>query len=179
MNNDINLISPKTTEDIIKQEKALKITRILAGVSLGFVAVSAVIVFILNLTSPLDSIRKQEQVILQNMSAMKDRASNYALLNDRLKSIDDIVSTRKKYDQILDSIVASTPSDISIEGFALQKEGTMSVNASGRSLDSINNFIDNVVSLSSQKKGIKNVVIDNLIASKDGKYGVSITFTTL
>jgi len=95
MSADINLGSTENKQSI-KIEHALLIIRIAAVVAAIFVLASASIVFILNLTNPMSSIKNQQNQVLQNLNSYKNKSGNYNLLNERLRDISMITLKKNR-----------------------------------------------------------------------------------
>jgi hypothetical protein len=173
MSNSINLVSPKN-EQLDKEQKRLRIARIIAFVGMALVVVIAVLVFVVNLTLPISSIKQNEQTTLNNIAALHKKLTQYSLVVDRVNHLTNIIAQRKNIPDITDTLSAVVPSDLTINSMQVDsKKVTLIV--SGTSLVSMNKFIDDVIMLGEQKKVISNISMQQLsLDVKSGSYSVSV-----
>ncbi len=168
MNSDINLISNKNTA-LEKELRRLRIVRVLAVISLFVVALIAIMIFILNVTLPFDSVRKDEQMTKAGLSLLQNKLYTYASINDRVNNISNIISQRDNYIPQINQVLSKVPADLSVGELSVVT-GKMDMSVSGLSLVSINKFIDDIVALGNQGKVIKNIVIQGLSVDPSGSY---------
>ncbi len=173
MNDSINLVTADTRENL-KRKKRTYVLRIISIVFLVFVGLVSIILFILNSSLSLSSVKKQEVATIQSISLQKDKLAKFNLLNDRLKSIKDVLKDRKNYTNTLNVLLDQIPQGVGTSSLNIEKSDvTLTINAV--SLLPINKFLNNVIELSSKKKVIKDMVIESLsIDSKTGIYSLSI-----
>lgn len=177
MSNSINLVSPKN-EQLEKEQNRLKAARILAFSVMLAVVLIAALVFIVNLTLPINSIKQDEQNTLSNISAFHTKLAQYYLVEDRVTNLSNIIEKRKKLPDIADAVLATVPQDLAITTMQIDAKQVSFV-VSGKSLISMNKFIDDVTALDKSKKIIKNIVVQQLSADiKNGNYSVSVQADT-
>jgi competence protein ComGC len=173
-NTNINLASPKSNQ-LIGEEKWLKIARATALISMIFVASIAILVFVVNLTIPIQSVRNSEQAALADIFALHKRLVTYYLIKDRINNISNVIAKRKNLSTSANEIFNLVPPELSIKSFDADAKN-ISIVVSGNSLLPINKFIDDVVTESKKGKIIKNISIQELsVDTKHGSYSVSIT----
>lgn len=169
MNSDINLVSSKTNQ-IEKQLKNLKVLQIVAISSLAIVLLISILIFVITVTLPVESVKKDQEQTLSNISSLSEKLVKYSLINDRLSNISDIIKERKDYSKIANSILDKLPTGLSVDAMTIDS-GTFSLVVSGTSLTDINSFIDDVSVLGDKGDIIKNLLLQSLIANADnGKY---------
>lgn len=174
MNTDINLVSAENKETL-QIEKLLFITRILAVVSLFLVLFSAIIIFILNFINPLSSIRNQQNAVLQNLTILKNKSADYALLGNRLQNIFIITSKRTDYTSDFDKIFSLATNGISADAISLTTN-KVSFTVSSNSLLVMAGFLDGIFNLQDKKVALKNISIDNLMVNfSNSTYSLSIS----
>jgi hypothetical protein len=172
-NIDINLVSNKNIE-LGKEFKRLKIIRNTALASLIIVLFLSVLFFILNLTLPFGSIKKDEQLAEGGISLLYNKQVTYAMINDRVTNISNVIAKRKNYMLQLNAVLGKLSSDLTIEDLEIQSD-KINISVSGASLVSMNKFIDDMVALGNQGKIIKNIMIEGLsLNSGNEKYTLSI-----
>ena len=76
MSDSINLVSPKN-EQLEKEQNRLRIARVVAFSVMFLVAAVAVLVFVVNLTLPINSIKRSEEVTLSNIAALHKKFVQY------------------------------------------------------------------------------------------------------
>jgi hypothetical protein len=173
MNNSINLVSPKN-EQIDKEQNRLKIARVLALVVMFSVAIVAILVFVINLTLPITSIKQNEQSTLANIASLHTKLVQYSLVQDRANHLANIIAKREKLPATVNTLLAVIPSDLSVGTmqFTMQK---VSLIISGGSLISMNKLIDAITVLGKSNNILKNIVVQQLsLDVKSGQYSVSI-----
>jgi len=174
MSADINLASTENKQSI-KIEHALLIIRIAAVVAAIFVLASASIVFILNLTNPMSSIKNQQNQVLQNLNSYKNKSGNYNLLNERLRDISMITLKRTDYTEQLNKIVSLIGSDTSADTLTIV-DNKFTLGISSTSLLSISHFLDAVFDVSDKSKTFTNLNIDSLTTNVGtGNYSLYIS----
>jgi hypothetical protein len=177
MSNSINLVSPKN-EQLGKEQNRLKIARILAFAIMAFVVATAILVFVINLTLPINSIKQNEQTTLTNISTLHKKLTQYYLVEDRASHLANIIAQRGNIPVVSDDLLAIVPPDLAIN--SMQIDATkVSLIVSGASLTSMNKLIDNVTILGEQKKIITNIVVQQLsLDVKSSQYSISIQAET-
>lgn len=178
MNSEINLIS-KNDAQAIKEKKRLKTIRAIAVVSLVFIALTSVLIFIISSQLSLSSIRKDENSTLQSISFLNKKAAKLAIMNDRLKDISDILQKRKNYISAINTLLQLMPPDVYTATLELDKKNVLLV-VNSRSLLSIDKFLNSIIDLSSKKQTINGVIIESLtVNEKTGNYSLSIKIILL
>jgi len=169
----INLVSTKVA-GLEKELERLKIFRIAAVTCLAIVLLLSVLAFILNVTLPISTVKKEQQAAISGISLFNTKLTQYTLLTDRVKNITDIIAKRADYGSQLNQIFGKIPADSSIDTLNIEP-GKISIIISSASLLSINNFIDAIVDFGNEGKILKNVIIQGLtLDSESGKYSLNI-----
>lgn len=169
MNNNINLISNQNVA-LEKELRRLKRFRLISIICLIIVAVVSISIFVLNFTLPLDSVKKEQVTTASNITLLNKKLVTYTLITDRVKNISNILSQRGNYIPQVNDILGKVPTDVSVDGLGIDA-GTVTIAVSSTSLVSLNNFIDDMVSLGEQGKVIKDIVVQGLsLDVNDNKY---------
>lgn len=138
------------------------------------VAIVALLVFVVNLTLPINSIKNEEATTLSSISAMHKKLTQYYLVEDRINHLSNIINKREKLSDVTHALLAVIPNDLSIDSIQIDAKN-VSLIVSGASLTSMNNFINSIVVLNNKKTIITNVIIQELSLNvKDNTYSVSI-----
>ena len=173
MNNNINLISNQNV-GLEKELKRLKLFRRISLACLIIVSLVSILVFVLNFTLPLDSVKKEQIQTVASISLLHKKLVTYTLITDRVKNISNIISQRGNYIPQINEILSKVPADISVDGLEINT-GAVTVSASSDSLLPVNKFIDDLVNLAAQGKVVKNLIIQGLSLNTDsGKYVLSM-----
>ncbi len=173
MNSSINLVSNRNIQ-LEKGLKRIKAIRTIALISLIFVSAVSIIIFILNLALPLQSVKKDQQDTIASIALQHKKLATYTLISDRAKKLQGVISQRKNYASQVNTVLAKVPADTTIDALEIEK-GKISIAVSSTSLLSINKFINDTVALGSEGKILKNVVIQGLsVNTSGGKYVLAI-----
>jgi hypothetical protein len=173
MSSSINLVSNKNVV-LEKELERLRILRITALVSLVIVLSASILVFVLNLTLPLGSVKKDQQMTIVNISLQHKKLVTYTLISDRVKKLSSIISQRKNYVSQINEVLGKVPGDVSVGALEIQL-GKMTMSVSATSLEPINKFIDDIVVLGNKGKVLKNIIIQGLsLDVGSGKYTLSM-----
>jgi len=173
MSDSINLISPKN-EQLGNEQKRLRIVRMSALAIMFLVAAIAVLIFVINLTLPISSIKRNEEITLANIAALHKKLVQYYFVGDRVNHLTNVIARRNKVPDIVDALLAVVPADLSINSMQVDVK-KISLIMSGGSLISMNRFIDDVTMLGQQKNIIKNISVQQLsLDVKNSKYSISI-----
>jgi hypothetical protein len=169
----INLVSTNVV-GLEKELKRLKIFRVIAVICLVVTSLLSVLFFILNVTLPIGTVKKEQQATVVGLSFFHKKLTQYTLLSDRVKNTSNIISKRQNYGQQIDAIFGKVPPDASIDTLNVQP-GKLDIVISSASLLSINKFIDDMVAFGAKGKTIKNVIIQGLVLNvSGGKYSLNI-----
>jgi competence protein ComGC len=158
MNNNINLISNQNVE-LEKELRRLKKFRLISMICLIVVSLVSVLIFVLNLTLPLESVKKEQSATAANISLLHKKLVTYTLITDRVRNISNILSQRGNDIPQVNEILGKVPTDLSVDGLEIQT-GQINISVSGTSLVPINKFIDDMISFGA--KG-KMPVVENIL----------------
>lgn len=178
MNNNINLISNRNVE-LEKESRRVKRFRLISIICLISVSLVSILIFVLNFTLPLDSVKKEQSATLASISQLHKKLVTYTLITDRIKNISNIISKRGNYLPQVNQILGKVPTDASIDGLTVDK-GIIVISVSSTSLLSVNKFINDMVVLGAQGKVIKNIVLQGLsLDVNSGKYTLNMKTSIL
>ena len=173
MNNNINLISNHNVK-LEKELRRLRKFRLISLICLIAVSLVSVVIFVLNLTLPLDSVKKEQSATAASIAAFHKKLVTYTLITDRVNNISNIISRRGNYSPQVDEILGKVSSDMSVEALEIQTGG-INISVSSLSLVPLNSFIDEMVNLATKGKVIKDLIIQGLSLNADsGTYGLSM-----
>lgn len=169
--NDINLVSGKSL-DVEREAKRLRYLRISALVLLFVVALISVVFFVITITLPISSVKKEQQKALTGISQLHNKLTAYALINERLTNISSIMLNRKDYPQMTNKILDIIPQDVEAGSINLDS-GVFSMAIYSDSLFPLNTIINDMVELSNKEQVIKNLSIKSLtFDATSGKYSL-------
>lgn len=173
MSNEINLVTGKTFS-LEKRTKQVKILRIVALVSLVGVSLVSLTLFLITVSLPISSIKKDREQTIASLSALHKKHASYALVTDRVNGIKSVSSYRKNYAKTVSGILSILPASLTVESMSIDT-GKLEVGISGSSLLDIDKFIKDLVSLNNNNKVIKNLLLEGLVLNVQNAK-VTITF---
>lgn len=159
-----------------KNSKAVKL-KIIAVAFLIFVGAMAVILFILDFYSPLNSIKKEQDQILTSISSQNDKAAKLSIVNERAVAINKLKTERTDYLGVLDIAISNLSSGVRTAGLSVDK-ASVAITVSSDSLLSLNNFLNGVLDESKKNDSIKSVSMESLTATDVSNiYLMSVKFS--
>lgn len=175
---DINLL-PKSTSGPQKQEYIVSIFRRVSFVLLFATALITISLFVLVISSPLKKVQEQENKFLVTMDRSKIKISKNVIIQERLRSITEIIQKRNNYEKYTGAILAILPPSVNISSLEIDKEG-MQLIGNSRSLESINTYFTAIVALQSEKKFIQSAVVKSLSSeSQSGQFSFTLQMKLL
>lgn len=174
---EINLIS-KRKGDFLKSKKVIKIFYFVSIFCLFLTFISSIGIFLIKLNSPLPALKEEEARLIDNLSLAKQKMTELSILDERLKSISDVLSKRSDFVKTIDLIVNKT-TDIKINSFSIEKK-KISISSTSDSLNSIDLFLNGLTSVALDKKFFSKITLNNLTSDfKTGKYSFSLDIDLL
>ncbi|MDO8460959.1 MAG: hypothetical protein Q7S38_00800 [bacterium] len=171
--NEINLL-PHVRESLVKSQRAVRIIRLISAVFLFLTAASSLGLFFLNLSSPLSSLKQEENKLLSELSLHKEKMENMLVAKERLKYISGILAKRRNYETEIELITSQLPSQVTVDSFSAS-QNAITITASSDSLFSLNKFTDHLTDITLNKKIFDKVSFDNLVFDgTNSKYSLSI-----
>jgi Tfp pilus assembly protein PilN len=172
--NDINLVSGKSF-DIERELRRLKYLRISALGLLLVVALISIVFFIITITLPISSVKKEQQQALTGISQLHNKLVAYSLISERLTNISKITLSRKNFPQMTSKILETIPQYVAVDSLSFEAN-VFTLSVTSDSLIPLNILINDMISLSNKEKEqiIKNLIIKNLsFDAKSGKYSLN------
>ncbi len=158
MSIDINLVNKSSRET--SRELRLRKIKTISFVALFFVALSSLIIFLINFRFSVNFVKNQQNSLIAELSVYDETASRIFLLNNRLADISLILGQRKKYNDVAGKIIENQSGSSTIEEFRIGKDGIV-VGVSSNSLLELNDFVNHMLDLN-KKNIIQSVVLDSL-----------------
>lgn len=173
MSSSINLVSSKN-DQLERNLRRLRFVKTLAIVSLIFVALTSVVIFVINLSLPISDVKKGQKDALASIAGLHGKQATYYLMRDRITNISSILSKRKSYVDTTNSIFGKLPSGVSADTLDVET-GALTLSVSSSSLLPLNQFLDSLIVLGKSGKIIKNLNIQSLILNtKNGSYSLTV-----
>lgn len=174
MFDEINLVI-KNDKNVPRKEQLERI-RLASFLALFFIGILSVVIFLVNLRFSTSGIKNQQSQVLQTLSSYNDSIAKIYLLNTRLDDIGTIMNKRKDYSQDVEQIIKLAASGMTIESYEYDQQKNLTLSASSASLKDLNDFLNNVLKLQSNKVG--DVVMTGLTADPKQGYTVSLEILT-
>lgn len=162
MSIDINLINKETSEN--SKDVRLRKIKSISFITLFVVGLLSIVLFLINFRFSANYVKRQQNELITGLSPYDETASKIFLLNQRLSDISEILSNRKKHHKKASKIIENIPTTVVITEFRIDDSG-IQIEVSSSSLLQLNNFLNNILSLS-ESKFIESVVFDGLSYSK-------------
>lgn len=171
--NDINLLPEKQASN----QRTRRILRIFKGsaiISLGLLALCALVVFIVKLSSPLPALQNQENALILELDKSKEKTAKFFLLHNRLLNIQKILSMREDYSVTMQEVFKRMPEGIFVDSLSVTKSEIL-FTVSSTSLFSLDVFINNLVDATVKKEVFQKITLKNLsLDQRTGKYFLSL-----
>ncbi len=164
MSIDINLVNKKTSESV--KDLRLKKVKTISFAVLIAVAVSSVLLFLINLRFSVNYVKGQQNKIIEALSAYDETTSKIFILHQRVEDLSTIISERKKYHDKTELIFKNFPTGISIEEYEIDESGVI-LGVSSNSLLELDTFLNYLLDLTKTKK-ITSIRMTELASSDDG-----------
>lgn len=171
MNENINFLRNKRSS--VKKNPVERILRICAIGTLFFVAFTAIVMFILRTQSRLSALEQEENQLQKNLSLIRDRTVKYLLVQDRVKSISQVLKTRLSINSIVEKIMTQIPKDVTLTALSIDKKKVI-INLSSSSLASLNTYTNRISDTENTATIFRSVVMDNLTYDGKSRYTMQI-----
>lgn len=178
MNKGINLLhlNNKTASKTLLNR--LKLLRMIATTSLFIVSVSSVILFLSIALSPLPKLKQQELAAKNTLAYYNEQIIKMKLLQDRVQSINSILSKRTLYDKQIELIQSKIPHELNLESLTIEKN-KVSVTVSSNSLSVIDTFMSNLKHATEESNDFSRIIINNFSRKDNNKgYLLTVNMTT-
>lgn len=166
MSRGINLLSAEQQLSAKIGSQKVKILRAVTLWSLFSISAISVVLSILIALSPLPLLQQQEQNVRVSLSAYHQDMAKLLLISDRLKGSEQILTTRSRFDQILEKIQERLPDDAEISGLTLNTS-EIEVTVTSPSLVAIDTFLNNMVSAADEKKDFSRVILHRFFTNEE------------
>lgn len=175
---DINLL-PKSTNSPQNQDYTVLLLRRISFVLLFATAVISISLFVLVISSPLTKVKQQENALLVALDASKTKISRNVIIQERLRSITKVLKERNTYEKNIEAVLKVLPQSVTITALEIHKKN-MQITGNSNSLDSLNIFINALLSMQSKKESIASVALQSFALQKEaGKYYFTMDVTFL
>jgi Tfp pilus assembly protein PilN len=173
MSTNINLLL-HTDGESLKQNKIKRLFYFIAVGSLMVVCLIAVTVFVLIKAVNPESIKKQQEEVLAQISQFQNRQVKLLILSNRIETVEKILKTRRDLPKITSGLLAKIPTDLSIDNLEVDSK-TVVVSGQSKSLSAIGEFIDNLTDMAHRKEIIKSLTLSSLAFDGDkSTYQISV-----
>jgi len=176
MSTDINLaVKRKKTSSLISTKKVKKL-RLSALIFLFIVGGLSAALFAIIASSPLPSLRGQEQEAAAALSAQQAKFGKYLLIKIQLSSIQTLLDTRPNLSSAIDTFISLVPTNVTVAGVAITEE-TLGFGVTSKSLDAISLLFVTIEEKVQQKQLPSTIVVSPIAYSgADGMYSFTIDF---
>ncbi len=164
MSIDINLVNKKTSESA--KDLKLKKVKTISFAILIFVAISSVLLFLINLRFSVNYVKGQQNKIIDALSAYDETTSKIFILHQRVEDLSSIISERKKYHEKTDLIFKNFPTGVNIDEYNINESG-ITLGVSSSSLLELDTFLNYLLDLASSKK-LTTINMSELSSANEG-----------
>lgn len=178
MSIDINLLD-RTGNKNLYLENALTIVRSAAVITTVITISVCILAFILMKNSSLESLAAQELSLTNKLAIFHGKTGKVNLIHDRLTRIAKLTSSQFSFEKVLDTVIAQTPSDVTISSIAINKD-SVALTLSSDSVVSLQEMSDNFTKLIKAKKTFKKMTFQGIVSdAKSGIYSTNISLDLL
>lgn len=167
MSEDLNLIKIRRKD---YGQKTLRSLRIISYISLGFILLSSVFLFLLRFTSEIPALKKQEQTVSSSLSFLTNKVVKFIMVQNRLTEASNVLNQRSDFSKIMETVNKKKPEGFTYEFFSLDKKVlTMTLDSS--SLSDLETFLSDL----GKEKSFKKITMQNLAFNEEsGSYKFSL-----
>lgn len=175
MNKSINLLVPEQHDTALT--KRIAILRLISMSVITLIVVASVSLFFLILSSPLPSLRNQENSTRNKLREYDATSGKYFVVRERLGVISSILEERIAYEDFIRRIQEFMPPGTEIE--EIQAEGNLlSVTVSSTSLLPLQSFIESMNSLKQDESLFSGIKLSTLRYDEEtSRYSVEVQAT--
>lgn len=166
MKSSINLIDYKNKIFTNSASDIQKIIRIIAVSLLFIVSALSVILFMLIILSPLPELRKQESNARATLSQSRSDIAKLSLIKERTDNIATIIEKRPYFDKTIEKLLSTLPEGVEVNAISL-KDKTVSVTVVGESLESVDQFLNEISRSADAEDAISRVILTNFSTGED------------
>lgn len=178
MNKEINLLRSKKKSYLLENEFLRKF-HIGAFSLLGIVAIISILIFILTVTSPTNSLLQEKETASKSLDTMDKKSLQLLLIKKNLKDIEEFLGKRSSLDAVIEFVAAQTPAALTVDFFSVNKKN-VTMNLSGESLTSFTDFFTKLTTFGIERKLFERVVLDAFSFDPgNNSYSASLTIVNL
>jgi Tfp pilus assembly protein PilN len=107
----------------------------------------------------------------QGIKTLDDLELMTVLLNEKTKSLKDILKSKKHHHQVADYLFSIVPPGVSINGFTITADNTLTFSGRADSPKSLKLFLDNIKNKQTGELVLSRVAISGLTLSKEAESG--------
>lgn len=174
MNDSINLLRGKNTKKY-REEKILRIIKIISVVFLCVVGVISGILFFMQTNVPIEAVRAEELSQRKLLDQYQEAANKLFISRSRIKDITAIVDKRELLDTVLGDLRQGIPENVNIETLSLDgKNFSLTINSS--SLTPLETVIASLIALTENKKIFTKITLEGLsVDPEEDEYTMSLS----
>lgn len=174
MNNGINLAIRRKQHALLVSSSRIRQLRFLSLVFLFSVGGLSVFLFIVISTSPLPSLREQEQKASAVLTANQEKFGKYLLLRNQLALIKTLLSERPNLSKGIETFLSLIPQEVAVSKIHLT-ERTISFDVTSSSLTALQTLFD-TIAVKAQQRVVPVNVETGPIGEVNGEYTFNVAF---
>lgn len=175
METKINLLKRAQTSRFIEKKVRRKITliAIISAVVFGIISIS-LFFFNLYISAKIKAVNQKIKTQEVKISSFSEVEAINFLISDRVSSLGKILAQDKKFDEKLEKIRGTVPSEVLISQIVLS-EASFSLAVTAPKLSLLNQLITNLISPELGGKYFARLVLEGLGIDEKGMYSLSLT----
>lgn len=170
MSIDINLVNKKTSDSV--KDLKLKKIKTISFTILIIIAISSILLFLINLRFSVNYVKSQQNKIIESLSAYDETTSKIFILHQRVEDLSLIISERKKYHDKTELIFKDLSDSITINEFEIDESG-VTLGVTSNSLLELDIFLNYLLDLTKTKK-LTSIRMTGLSSVDDGSYSMKL-----
>ena len=173
MNENINLLVKKD-HNVLKEQKKLKVFRLIAGGFLVALLLTSLAIYLLNLQLSNTSLDEDRESALSDILPFRKKEAKFSIVNNRIDNISKVLDKKLDVSKIVDTILAKAPDEILVDNLEFS-EKKISIKILTSSLKSVDELLNNLVDMAERKEIIKDLTLESLDVSElEGSYRATI-----
>lgn len=178
MSNEINLLYTKRKGPLASFATRVKILRTAAVVLLSLVTFTSIGIFLLVLTSPLPTLKEDENVLLNAMKANQAKLMKHTLTVSRLQDISAIITKRPQVDETLEKFKKDLPENVTMKSIMIDQK-VVTIHILSEDLTAMDSYMNTLKGMVSEVEGVKTVVMNSMTFQPGQATEVNLTVTLL
>lgn len=159
MSEDINLL--RRRKKAAQPKHTLLALRLAAIAFLFMTSFVSVTLLFLQLRSPLGDLKKEESIVLSNVSHLAQKTAKFLFIADRIPAVKEVTEKRPRFDATLEMVQALIPQNIAVVSLRVER-ARIALTVTSLSLVSLDALMTNFTNAVEKKSLFKKITINGI-----------------